>query len=114
VRFFRRSARQEPAPARLIGTPRPPTDAEKWLICEVAQLETGSPAGWVEELTVTEMNDGGMGSLMLHPEGVFTPWEARAPGVQVGLAGLHLRDSDGTPIDYRTMERIGEWSRNEH
>jgi hypothetical protein len=135
MRLFRRRGAEPPEPTWRIGPPRQPTDSEKWLISELAQRNTGASVDWVDQLAVSDMNDGGMGSLTLHPDGVFIPWEDRVVGAQ-RAAEIRLRDLDGTIVsaqlnldaqgqpfeldvwkidfsrtigDYRTMERIDEW-----
>lgn len=135
MRLFRRRAADPPEPLWRIGPPRAPTDSEKWLIRELATLGIDSSAEWVDDLTVSDMNDGGMGSLTLHPGGVFVAWDERARGGVRAAAQIELRDADGTLVsallnldaqgepfevdvlvipthenrnvgDYRTMERI--------
>lgn len=87
---------------------REPSDGERRLLLYLAQ--TGQmPTEWLGTLMVAEMDDGGMGSLRLAPEGVDKPGRLfgasvaefsfdDADGVKV-WAALYV-DKDGTPLEF--------------
>ncbi len=72
---------------------RKPTEAERRLLARLAHADNLTTE-WLDGLTVAEMDDGGMGSLRLAPEGKDDPDRA------FGRAGeqLEFADADGIPV----------------
>lgn len=74
---------------------RSPTMDEARLLLELARIAgLDDPEGWLRELTVRPMKDGGMGSLDL---AAATPESARS-GLVVPKASVQFADEDGTQV----------------
>ena len=73
---------------------RPTSQEEKLLLSLVAKSSRNIPDNWSEHLLVRSMEDGGMGSLSLFPEGVIN--ENRAFGESV--SSIHFNDKDGVAV----------------
>jgi hypothetical protein len=78
-----------------MGTNRRPTKQEERLV-EVLVIKSGIdfPIGWKDNLLVSQMDDGGMGSLYLFPEGLNK--EQRSFGKQI--SELQFTDIDGVEV----------------
>jgi len=74
---------------------REPTDPERRLLALLAEQASELEPGWHEELLVSEMDDGGMGSLRLSVRGAPIP-EKRRFGRKV--AELQFTDVDGVEV----------------
>ncbi len=73
---------------------REPSDSERRLLALLAAQAPALGFGWLEGLFVSEMDDGGMGSLRLVPRGVSS--SGRIFGNKV--AEYQFTDSDGVEV----------------
>ena len=74
---------------------REPTDPERRLLALLAEQASDLEPGWHEGLLVSEMDDGGMGSLRLIARGASIS-EKRRFGTKV--AELQFTDADGVEV----------------